>query len=1059
MAKQSKARTAFGKDLDSLLKRAGKLTIREYADECGVNYKYISQLRTMPNRRPAGVYAHLLKPFVRLRLLDVTEGHQLSMRHRGRPLSHSECRELFPSLPDYEILESIKQAVETRHKKSALRPRGQRLAHAEVGSPQPEEASPLYRKVFVGREAELKQFQSAFNAAVSGNGSLVAAVGEPGIGKTAICEQLSTYATLRGGSILVGHCYGEGTLSLPYLPFIEAIRGYVLTHDTDDVKKEMAVGAADIARIVGEVTERLKVEPRTQGDPQEERYRLMQAVANFLTNAAIARPLVLVLEDLHDADMGTLDMLTYVARNLAGTRVMLVVTYRDIGLDGVHPLSATLAELHRVAYFDRVPLRGLSIDEVRTMLENVTGGSIPLGLTQAVYRQTEGNPLFVQEVVRYLVEEGIISQEKGQWHTVAVTPLETRIPEGLRGIIEKRLSSLSQECNEILSVAAVIGREFSPEVLRLVTNMSDEDLFTALEKAKSAAVIEERAGVGAAITYRFGHAFFRQALYEEIIAPRRILLHQRVARALEEIYAAHPEDHATELAEHFSHSSDRADLTKAVSYGQMAAQQATDVYAYGEAVRLLEQTLKVQEILDPEDKAKRCDLLLTLGNALIWAGQPRRVVDETAPLALTLAEDIGDNNRASKVCLLAGRALIYYGSGPALGSPEFALWSEKADYYAQPDTIERAWADMFMGTVKRVERDYKSGRALLRRALDLARRLNEPSTLFMTARFWLWGSFAPQHAREAFQLVQEIERWSMQETDIAAEISLLLVVRHLYLVFGYRRKAEEVASQIRELAERIQQTNNLLVARLFDAHSLYMDGGLEDALAVCRDVAKSSRGMGLEAFMGTYLGMVTGRIQIYLGHAEKESQARVRWSENTGYTLDPVDSILYLAHLGRNEEVNEILEREVVSRAGIETDWEEMAASSCDHFLEAAVLTGHRSAAALLQQCFADSGMLTSGQFSPTIIPRHLGAAAALLGRPEEARDHYQEAMRVCTEMRFRPELALTRLQLAELILEHYPDEKSETLEHLDFAINEFREMRMQPSLERALRHKEILGV
>ena len=125
--------------------------------------------------------------------------------------------------------------------------------------------------------------------------------------------------------------------------------------------------------------------------------------------------------------------------------------------------------------------------------------------------------------------------------------------------------------------------------------------------------------------------------------------------------------------------------------------------------------------------------------------------------------------------------------------------------------------------------------------------------------------------------------------------------------------------------------------------------------------------------------------------------------------------------------------------------------------LEASVLVGHRKAAELLLNRFSECGLCTSGLEYITCIPRHLGGACALLERYDEARKYYQEAINVCTEMRFRPELALTRLQMAELLLQHYPDEKKEALEHLDFAIKEFTEMKMQPSLERALRQKKIL--
>jgi len=320
--------------------------------------------------------------------------------------------------------------------------------------------SPLYRRVFVGREAELRQLQSAFDGAMSGRGALMMVVGEPGIGKTALTEQLATYVSLRNGRVLVGHCYEEGSLSLPYLAFVEALRAYAQACDVNLLREELGSGASDVARIVSEIRERLRIEPRPKGDPGEERYRLLQAVSDFLGSAAVAKPLLIVLEDLHSADRGTLEMLEHVARNLGDKRMLLVGTYRDIEVDRTHPLSAALAELRRLPHFGRVLLRGLNADEVKRMLSGIAGQDVPWGLAEAVHRQTEGNPLFVQEVVRYLAEEGIIERKEGRWRAKSDTPVEMRIPDGLRDVIGKRLSGLSESCNKVLSVAAVIGRDF-----------------------------------------------------------------------------------------------------------------------------------------------------------------------------------------------------------------------------------------------------------------------------------------------------------------------------------------------------------------------------------------------------------------------------------------------------------------------------------------------------------------------------------------------------------------------------------------------------------------------
>src|SRR5207248_4504946 len=146
--------------------------------------------------------------------------------------------------------------------------------------------NPLYRRTFVGREAELKQLEGALDTALGGQGALRMVVGEPGIGKTSLCEQLATYATLRGGKALVGHCYEEGSLSLPYLPFVEAMRSYVLAREPDGLRQDLGTGAAYVARIVSEVRDRVPIETKLQGDPDEDRWRLLQAVSAFLRNAS-----------------------------------------------------------------------------------------------------------------------------------------------------------------------------------------------------------------------------------------------------------------------------------------------------------------------------------------------------------------------------------------------------------------------------------------------------------------------------------------------------------------------------------------------------------------------------------------------------------------------------------------------------------------------------------------------------------------------------------------------------------------------------------------------------
>jgi len=916
--------------------------------------------------------------------------------------------------------------------------------------------NPLYRRVFVGREAELRQLQSAFDAATSGQGSLTMVVGEPGIGKTALCEQLATYVSLRNGRALVGHCYEEGSLSLPYLAFVEALRAYAQTCDVSRLREELGSGAPDVARIVSEIRERLRIEPRPKGDPEEERYRLLQAVSDFLGSAAVAKPLLIVLEDLHSADRGTLDMLEHVARNLADKRLLLVGTYRDIEVDRTHPLSAALAELRRLPHFGRVLLRGLNADEVRRMLSSITGQDAPWGLAEAVHRQTEGNPLFVQEVVRYLAEEGIIERTGGRWRAKSDTPVEMRIPDGLRDVIGKRLSGLSQSCNKVLSVAAVIGRDFQMDVLQKVAGMSDDELFGALEEARKAAVIEERTGAGAKVNYRFAHAFFCQTLYEETIAPRRIRLHQQVARALEEIYNNRLEVHASELAEHFSYSSDRADLEKAVSYGEMAARRATDVYSYGEAARLLEQALKVQEVLGPEEKLKRCDLFLALGWARFYNHDYRHIMDNEAPAALALAEGIGDIQRACQACLLATFAISGTGMGLGFGTDEAMRWVEAFDRYASPNTIERAWANQALGGIKIAAHDVAGAWPLFRESTLLARKLGDASALANCGGDYLW--FCPptaEYVEEGRKIAGEMRGVWDRADPFSMEYGMESV-GSFFLRLGERTQGEAIHREVMESARLARMPAFQYFSRALHACYHIMDGQLEEAAKCYDDVLRLGAEMGAPLAAAICASFFGPRLSGYLGWGREELRRLDEWAQAAAVSVPPELRAYYLLCGGEREEIVTILgEAGDHYTAHPERTRHEFGALLL--LLETAVLAKHTRAAETLLNVLVGAMYKTTGLENPTCVARHLGGTAALLGRYEEARKHYQEAIKVSSEMRFRPELALTRLQLAELLLEHYPKERAVALEHLDFTISEFRDMKMRPWLERALRHKEIL--
>jgi tetratricopeptide (TPR) repeat protein len=232
---------------------------------------------------------------------------------------------------------------------------------------------------------------------------------------------------------------------------------------------------------------------------------------------------------------------------------------------------------------------------------------------------------------------------------------------------------------------------------------------------------------------------------------------------------------------------------------------------------------------------------------------------------------------------------------------------------------------------------------------------------------------------------------------------------------------------------------------------------LEEAVAIRRRMLARGEELGILEWATQWTSWILPA-RVHLGDAGRALESNLESARNFPSSVGVDTMIMFcLAHLGRYGEVADMLERMLIARPGIASAQDETQVMYDVIYLEVAVLAGHRQAAELVLHRLAGTSRLTNGVWLTTCAGRHLGAAAVLLGRPDEGRTYYQKAIKDCTQMKFRPELALTRLQLAELLLEHYPDEKKEALEHLDFAIKEFQDMKMQPSLERALRHKDIL--
>lgn len=447
----------------------------------------------------------------------------------------------------------------------------------------------------VGRQSEISLLEDALLAALRGDGGVVIVGGEAGMGKTRLVTELAARARRRGAIVVSGAC-SEAELSLPYLPFLEAIGNHLATEDVVALSDRLGSATEELAQLFPQMGR-----PGPAGsDAQQAKLRLFESILLLLRDAARSRGLVLVLEDLQWADPATRELLDYATRRLRLTNVLVLATYRTDEMHRKHALLPTIEGWRRSGQVQLIELKALQPSDIADIVCSIFDeAGVSDEFRDFLHDRSEGNPFVVEEMLRDALDRGDIFKTASGWDRKALG--EIRIPRTVRDTILHRLERLSREEVAVLSAASVMGRSFDLAMLADLTAIDQAAVLSGLETCVTFQLLEEDASHYG--RYQFRHALTREAVYEDMVVPRRQQLHARVADAL----AARPDRASVDLAHHLLLA---GRFEEAVGMCVAAAEDAARTRAYRDAAALLERAAP-----HVKDQGERGRLLWRAGDA------------------------------------------------------------------------------------------------------------------------------------------------------------------------------------------------------------------------------------------------------------------------------------------------------------------------------------------------------------------------------------------------------------------------------------------------------------
>ena len=653
---------------------------------------------------------------------------------------------------------------------------------------------------YVGRVGERAGTEEALVLARDGARQVVLLSGEPGIGKTRLASFAAHRAHAEGFAVCWGACSEE--FAVPYEPWIEVCSQIVEHAPQELLRSHVERHKGELGRLARNLEHRVEDLPAPQtSDPETERYLLFSAVAGLLQEAAQTIPLCVVLDDLHWADGQSVALLKHIVRTVEQGALHLIATYRDSDLGKDHPLTAVLADLRRVEGVQRVSLHGLGADEVAQIMTAVAGHELEadgIELAGQIATETDGNPFFVEEILRGLSESGalVFDEDSGRWSIDSSAAIA--LPESVREVIERRVEHLGDEALEVLTHAAVIGRIFDLELLESMLDIEQSRLLDHLEAAVAASLLgesSERVG-----QFRFAHALINQTLYEGLGATRRARMHQRVAQALEDLYGEDPGDRLSELALHWRLAAVSVDRAKAADYALKAGQRALEKLAPAEAVRLFNDAV---ELSGDADSCERCEALTGLGTAQLQTGDPTH--RETLLEASRIASAMQDGHLAAAAALANHRGTAGSARYGEVDHERIAAIERALELDEPPDRARRARLLALQSQELSWDPDFARRRGLVEESIALARGTGDKRALAAVLRPAFQGLWSAETLELRSALVEELAALATELNDPAIELAAAPIVSNVCVERGDFAHAEVALERWRASAEELGQ--------------------------------------------------------------------------------------------------------------------------------------------------------------------------------------------------------------------------------------------------------------